>query len=53
MKTEWWAVAMVLAATFLTSSAQIFYKLATRSISLDIAGLLTNYYLIEIGRAHV
>lgn len=38
---------MVLAATFLTSTAQIFYKLATKSISLDyIAGLLTNYYLI-------
>ncbi len=46
MKTKLWAIFLVLFCTLLTSSAQIFYKLGVKSLSLNLFSLITNYYLI-------
>ncbi len=47
MKTEWWAVAMVLLVTLFTSSAQILYKIGVGEIDFsNLVKLLTNYPLI-------
>lgn len=46
MATKLWAALLILFTTILTSSAQILYKLGSASLSFDIVGILTNYYLI-------
>ena len=46
MATKLWAALLVLFTTFLTSSAQIFYKLGSKTITLDPLSIITNYYLI-------
>ena len=46
MATKLWAVLLILFTTLLTSSAQILYKLGTPSLTFDINGIITNYYLI-------
>lgn len=46
MATKLWAALLVLFTTFLTSSAQIFYKKGAEFLTFDIVGILTNYYLI-------
>ena len=46
MKTEPWAILLILATTFLTSSAQILYKLGAVSLKFDIVSIITNYNLI-------
>ena len=52
MKTQPWAIGIVLFFTLLTSSAQVMYKLAANNIVFDINNIqfsvmsvLTNYYL--------
>ena len=45
MATKLWAALLVLFTTLLTSSAQIFYKLGSRTITLDPLSIITNYYL--------
>ena len=47
MKTKLWAIALVLFATLLTSTAQLFYKLATKnSLTPNPIELLKNYPLV-------
>ncbi len=46
MATKLWAALLVLFTTLLTSSAQILYKIGSATLSFDIIGLFTNYYLI-------
>ena len=45
MKTKAWAMGIVVASTVLTSSAQIFYKIASGKLTLDIMSILTNWQL--------
>src|SRR3989344_9602745 len=46
MSTKLWAILLVLFTSLLTSSAQIFYKLGSATLTFDVLGILTNYYLI-------
>ena len=46
MATKLWAALLVLFTTILTSSAQIFYKKAAGSLTISIAGILANKYLL-------
>ena len=46
MATKLWAALLILFTTLLTSSAQLLYKLGSATLSFDIIGILTNYYLI-------
>ncbi len=46
MATKLWAVLLVLFTTFITSSAQLLYKFGSATLTFDIIGILTNYYLI-------
>ena len=46
MATKLWAALLVLFTTLLTSSAQLFYKFGSATVSLNFLDLLTNYYLI-------
>lgn len=45
-KTALWAMALVFFFTFLTSTAQLFYKLGADKLKFDIFALITNYPLI-------
>lgn len=47
MATKLWAIILIFFTTFLTSSAQILYKLGTPSLEFDIISILKNYYLIS------
>ena len=46
MATKSWAIFTVLATTLLTSSAQILWKIGSKSLAFDIPGLLANYHLL-------
>jgi len=46
MKTHLWAIGLILLCTIMTSSAQIFYKIGSAKLSLDIFALITNFPLI-------
>ena len=46
MATKLWAALLVLFTTLLTSSAQLFYKLGSVTLTINPIGLLTNHYLI-------
>ena len=46
MKTKPWAIALVIFFTFLTSTAQILYKMAATQLALDLIALITNWPLI-------
>lgn len=46
MATKAWAIMLVVICTLLTSTAQIFYKLAADRLEFDIIKIITNYYLI-------
>ena len=46
MATKLWAALLVLFTTLLTSSAQLFYKFGSATVSLNLLELFTNYYLI-------
>ena len=47
MPTKPWAILLIVLTTFLTSSAQILYKLGIPTLTYSIMGILTNYYLIS------
>lgn len=46
MATKLWAALLVLFTTLLTSSAQILWKKGSATLSFDILGILTNYYIL-------
>ncbi|MBS1267245.1 MAG: 4-amino-4-deoxy-L-arabinose-phosphoundecaprenol flippase subunit ArnE [Candidatus Woesearchaeota archaeon] len=46
MKTKPWAIALVIFFTFLTSVAQILYKMAALRLEFSFIGLITNWPLI-------
>jgi len=46
MSTKLWAMAIILAATLLTSTAQLFYKFGSEKLSFDILSIITNIELI-------
>ena len=46
MRTQPTAVVMVMVSTLIISIAQLMFKYASFSLSLDIAALITNHYLI-------
>lgn len=46
MATKLWAILLVLLTTFLTSSAQILYKIGSATLTFDITSITTNYYLL-------
>ncbi len=46
MKKTTFAVLLVIAATFLTSTAQILLKFGINNLNLNFIGLITNYLLI-------
>ena len=47
MATKLWAVMLILITTFLTSTAQIFYKIGSSTLSANLFEIITNYYLIS------
>lgn len=53
MKTKPWAIALVFFFTFLTSAAQILYKMAAGRLVFDLMGLLTNWPLILGGVLYI
>ena len=53
MKTKLWAIALVFFFTFLTSAAQILYKMAAERLVFDAIGLLTNWPLIIGGVLYI
>lgn len=46
MATKLWAILLVLFTALLTSSAQILWKIGSKSLTFDILGVLGNYYII-------
>jgi len=46
MATKLWAALLVLFTTLLTSSAQILWKLGSKTLAFDPVSILTNYYFI-------
>ena len=46
MATKPWAVLLVFLTTILTSSAQILWKIGSKTLTFNIIGILTNYYII-------
>lgn len=46
MKTKWWAITLMIPCTIFTSAGQIFYKMATNTIGLEISSILFNLPLI-------
>ncbi|HJN56968.1 MAG TPA: EamA family transporter [Candidatus Woesearchaeota archaeon] len=46
MTTKLWAMGVVLFCTLLTSTAQIFYKFGSETLSFDILSIITNVNLI-------
>ena len=46
MATKLWAMGIVLGSTFLTSTAQLFYKFGAEKLSFDILSIITNYEII-------
>lgn len=45
MATEKWAIGLIIFMTLITSTAQIFYKLAAESFALSVEGILLNWPL--------
>jgi len=45
MATEKWAIALIIFMTLITSTAQIFYKMAATNLSFSIEGILLNWPL--------
>ncbi|NQV09100.1 EamA family transporter [Candidatus Woesearchaeota archaeon] len=46
MKTKMWAILLMVFVTFLTSSAQIFYKFGANVLEFNLLSIITNYNLI-------
>ena len=45
MATQRWAIILIIVMTLITSTAQIFYKLAAMRFSLSVGGILLNWPL--------
>lgn len=45
MKTKWWAILLIVLATFLTTSANILYKIGANKLALDFNKLITNWFI--------
>ncbi len=46
MATKLWAMGIILFSTFLTSTAQLFYKFAVEKLSFNILSIITNVNLL-------
>ena len=46
MATKLWAMAVMFFITFMTSTAQIFWKLGSESLSFDLISIITNWQII-------
>ncbi|MBD3164850.1 EamA family transporter [Candidatus Woesearchaeota archaeon] len=46
MKTKIWAIILMILVTFLTSSAQIFYKIGANKLEFRFISIITNYSLL-------
>ncbi len=46
MSTKPWAIFTVLATTLLTSSAQILWKIGSKTLAFNFISILTNYYFM-------
>ena len=46
MATKLWAALLVLFTTLLTSTAQIMWKIGSRTLTLNPISILTNYYFL-------
>ena len=46
MATKLWAALLILFTTLLISSAQLLYKLGSKTLTFNIFDTLTNYYII-------
>jgi drug/metabolite transporter (DMT)-like permease len=46
MATKLWAISLMFFTTFLTSTAQIFYKFGVETITLNLFALITNVNLL-------
>jgi drug/metabolite transporter (DMT)-like permease len=46
MKTQLWAMGIILFSTLLTSTAQLFYKFGASKLRFDFLSLITNYELL-------
>lgn len=46
MSTKPWAIFTVLATTLLTSTAQILWKIGSKTLVFSIPGLFSNFYII-------
>ncbi|MBS3131523.1 hypothetical protein J4212_03780 [Candidatus Woesearchaeota archaeon] len=46
MAAKFWAMATMFFITFLTSTAQILWKIGSESLEFNIFSIITNYYLI-------
>ena len=53
MKTKPWAIALVIFFTFITSAAQILYKMAAQQLSFNFIALITNLPLILGGILYI
>jgi len=45
MKTKWWAILLIAFTTFLTTAAQVFYKIGANKLALDFSKLITNWFI--------
>jgi len=46
METKTWAIFLMLFVTFLTSIAQLFYKIGAMRLEFNFLSIITNYFLI-------
>ena len=46
MRTKYWAILLMVVCTFLTSTAQVFYKKGAADLTSSVLGLITNYNLL-------
>ncbi len=46
MATKLWAMAMMFFLTFLTSTAQIFWKFGVEDLQYNLISIITNWYII-------
>ena len=46
MTTKLWAIGLIILTTFLTSTAQVFYKIGSENLSFNLIELLTNYNIL-------
>ena len=45
MRTKWWAILLIVLATFLTTSANVAYKIGANKLALDFHKLIINWFI--------